>query len=122
MWQFSFLYHPHFIQGDDSHSKSASPSTEDLSLIAFEIGPEWRALGQALGLDDQEIQQIELKNEGDLYEQSYAVLIRWMQVKSPVATYELLAKALQHNTVKRTDLVRKYMNWCDEEPSTFGEH
>ena len=90
-------------------SKSGSPSTDDLLLLAHEVGKLWKLLGRALGLNEPELEQIDA-DKPDLFEKCYGMLRRWTEIFGSQATYKGLAKALNHRIVQRPDLAAKY---CD---------
>lgn len=90
-------------------SKTGTPSTDDLLLLAFELGSSWKMLGRTLSLPEAVLEQIEEDNP-KLIEKCCRVLIKWTEVFGPSATYESLAKALQHPAVGRGALAVKY---CD---------
>lgn len=66
-------------------------------------------LGRTLSLPEAVLEQIEEDNP-KLNEKCCRVLIKWTEVFGPSATYESLAKALQHPAVGRGALAVKY---CD---------
>ena len=76
-------------------------------LLARDIGPLCKRLGQALGLEEQELDQIEA-DEGNLYERSYGMLRKWTQIRGSSETFEELGRALMNKIVRRDDLVDRY--------------
>lgn len=90
-------------------SKLGTPSTDDLLLLAFELGTSWKMLGRSLSLPEAVLEQIEVDNP-NLYEKCYGVLTRWTEVFGSAATYVSLAQALQHPAVGRGALAVKYCN------------
>ncbi|KAL9972489.1 hypothetical protein ACROYT_G018801 [Oculina patagonica] len=96
---------------DQSSSKTGKPSTDDLLLLAFELGTSWKMLGRTLALPEPVLEQIEVDNRY-LSEKCYGVLRRWTEVFGSAATYESLARALQHPIVGRGELAVKYCDVC----------
>ena len=92
-------------------SKAGMPSPDDLLLLASELGSLWKMFGRILALPEPVLEQIEAANP-DLSERSYGVLRRWTEVSGSAATYESLARALQHPIVGRGDLAVKYCDVC----------
>ena len=70
--------------------KSGKPSSDDLLLVAFELGTSWKMLGRALGLPEPVLEQIE-EDEHNLFDKcfsKYELLIDQLtvgrvKVKSP---------------------------------------
>lgn len=91
-----------------SSSKTGTPSTDDLLLVAYELGASWKMLGRTLAIPEAVLEQIEADNPRDLSERCYSVLRRWTEVFGSAATYECLARALQHPMVGRGKLALKY--------------
>ena len=54
--------------------KCGEPSTDDLLLIAYDLGSSWKMFGRALNLDKPQLEQIE-EDERKLIEKSYGVLL-----------------------------------------------
>ncbi len=102
---------PTFTALDQSSSKTGKPSTDDLLLLAFELGTSWKMLGRTLALPEPVLEQIEVDNRY-LSEKCYGVLRRWTEVFGSAATYESLARALQHPIVGRGELAVKYCDVC----------
>jgi len=96
-----------------SSSKTGTPSTDDLLLVAFELGASWKMLGRTLEIPDPVLQQIEADNPL-LSERCYNVLKRWTEVFGSTATYECLARALRHPIVGRGNLAVKYCGVCQD--------
>ncbi|XP_078371994.1 uncharacterized protein LOC144655584 isoform X1 [Oculina patagonica] len=94
-------------------SKTGTPSTDDLLLLAFELGTSWKMLGRTLALPEPVLEQIEVDNSY-LSERCYGVLRRWTEVFGSAATYESLARALQHPIVGRAELAVKYCDVCGD--------
>ena len=81
---------------------------DDLLLVAYELGASWKMLGKTLAIPEPELEHIEADNPLDLFERCYSVLKRWTEVFGSAATYECLARALQHPIVGRGKLAVKY--------------
>ncbi|XP_067016909.1 protein NLRC3-like isoform X2 [Acropora muricata] len=93
---------------DESVSfKPGTLSEEDVLIIAHELGPSWKMFGRVLKVQKAEIDRIDV-NESDVTEKCYCVLRRWQEIYSQDATYNCLARALQHPAVGRKDLAGKY--------------
>ncbi|XP_068754021.1 THO complex subunit 1-like isoform X2 [Montipora capricornis] len=93
---------------DQSFSyKSGTPSRDDVLLIAHELGTKWKMLGRVLDVSEPVLEQIEKDND-ELSERCYKVLIRWQERFASEATYQRLAQALQHPPVDRAALAVKY--------------
>ena len=54
--------------------KCGEPSTDDLLLIAYDLGSSWKMFGRALNLEEPQLEQIE-EDERKLIEKSYGVLL-----------------------------------------------
>lgn len=91
-----------------SSSKTGTPSSDDLLLVAYELGASWKMLGRTLAIPEAVLEHIEADNPRDLSERCYSVLRRWTEVFGSAATYECLARALQHPMVGRGKLALKY--------------
>ncbi|XP_068753968.1 uncharacterized protein [Montipora capricornis] len=87
--------------------KSGIPSRDDLLLIAHELGTKWKMLGRVLKVPDPVVEQIKKDND-ELSERCYKVLTSWKERSASEATYQRLAKALQHPAVDRKALAVKY--------------
>ena len=94
-----------------SSSKTGTPSTDDLLLIAFELGFSWKMLGRILKVPDPVLEQIEADNP-HLSERCYSVLKRWTERFGSEATYECLGRALGHPMMGRRKLAVKYCGVC----------
>ena len=64
-------------------------------------------LAKVLGFSEVELEHITEDNT-DSFERCYQVLLRWMQKCGSQASYDVLARALQHPQVKRNDLAFQY--------------
>ncbi|XP_068718549.1 uncharacterized protein [Montipora capricornis] len=87
--------------------KTGIPLSDDVLLIANELGSSWKMVGRALNVPDGVLEQIE-EDEPKLFEKCYSVLRTWKETFSSDATYQCLARALQHPLVKRPNLAVKY--------------
>ena len=78
----------------------------------------WKSLGRQLRIADSTLDQIEADNikEGQ-YEQCYCMLTTWTEVQTDPPTYQQLGQALQHETVGRPDIAKKYCCDSDDEES-----
>lgn len=94
-----------------SSSKTGTPSTDDLLLVASELGASWKMLGRTLDIPEPLLEHIEADNP-HLSGRCYSVLRRWSEVFGSAATYECLARALQHPMVGRGKLAVKYCGVC----------
>lgn len=95
--------------------KSGSPSSDDLLLVASELGSSWKVLGRALHLPEPVLEQIE-EDERTLSDKCCRVLIKWTEAFGSDATYQCLARALQHPIVRRPALAAKYCDAYRETP------
>ena len=94
-----------------SSSKTGTPSNDDLLLLASELGASWKMLGRTLKIPDSVLENIEADNPRQS-ERCYIVLKRWTEGFGSAATYEFLARALQHPVVGRGKLAVKYCGVC----------
>ena len=78
-----------------------------MTRLAHKVISVWQRLGRALGLRDEDLDEIEADVKG-AYEKSYAMLKKWTQVKGSLATYDVLARSLGHETVQRNELMSEY--------------
>lgn len=53
--------------------KSGTPLSDDLLLLAFDLGTSWKRLGRVLGLPEPVLEQIE-EDKRELFEKCYGVL------------------------------------------------
>ena len=91
----------------DTHFRLGTPSQNDIMNLAAQVMPVWKRLGRALGLSNETLYEIEADFAG-VYEQSYQMFRKWLQMKGSGATYSTLAIALQHETVQKHSLVSQY--------------
>jgi len=93
--------------------KSGTPSSDVLLNVASELGALWKMFGRALRISDPMLEQIE-EDERKLNSRCYGVLKTWKEAFGSSATYEGLARALQHPVVGRSDLAVKYCGICSD--------
>ena len=80
--------------------KQGHVSIKDLQNISSKVRLQRKRVGRALGLGDDDLEVIELEYLGKITEQSYQILLKWMQTsRSTEATYHALARALCDRTV-----------------------
>ena len=94
-------------------SKTGTPSTGDLLLVAHELGASWKMLGRTLKIPEPVLEHIEADNP-HLSERCYSVLKRWTEVSGSSATHECLARALRHPIVGKGNLAVKYCGVCQD--------
>lgn len=87
--------------------RSEGPSNDDLQRLAGEIGDCWKKLGRQLQLNEPQLTGID-REEVEIYEKCYRMLIKWTQTYSSDADFKTLARALEHNLVLRKDLASKF--------------
>ena len=75
--------------------------------LACDIGDKWKAVGRCLGLNEADLDEIEV-DEDQLYERCYTVLKRWTEICGSGANYEALSAALVHPAVQMPSLAWKY--------------
>ena len=80
----------------------------DLPSIANEVKGKRQRLGRALGLNDNDVEQLVKENQ-NISEQSYQILRKWREANGSKATYEALAQALHDRTV---DMKIVVTNFC----------
>ncbi|XP_068699869.1 uncharacterized protein [Montipora foliosa] len=74
--------------------KSGTPSTDDLSNIAENLGGQWKWVGRRLRVPEHVLDQIQHDNT-ELSERCFQVLRYWMD-SADDTTYQILAQALQN--------------------------
>ena len=86
--------------------------------MSSDVCAVWKSLGRQLRIADSTLDQIEADNirEGQ-YEQCYCMLTTWTEVQTDPPTYQELGQALQHETVGRPDIAKKYCCDSDDEES-----
>ena len=87
--------------------KVGNPTTEELLLLAHDIGTKWKNLGRVLGIPDTDIEVID-EEQRKLIDKSYKMLLTWKQGRGTEATYLELNAGLRHAIVLRVDLAEKY--------------
>ena len=92
----------------ESELKQGILTDNEIMHLAVDISKEWRKVGLRLGLTDTQLDQIEGDHTTDISEQSYVMLKRWKECEGSAATYGKFAKALNHNSIGRSDLCMKY--------------
>jgi len=91
--------------------KTGIPSTDNLLLVASELGDSWKMLGRVLEIPEHMLENIEADNPKQS-ERCFCVLKRWKEVLGKEATYECLARALQHPMVGKKNLTVKFCGVC----------
>ena len=89
--------------------RDGRPDPEEVLSLAHEM-KNWKQLGRALKLKDPQLDEIDSDIRG-LFEKSYAMLKRWMEIEGSAATYAELARGLE--IVGRRDLIRKFCKKCE---------
>jgi len=92
---------------ESSLFKPGTLSQDDVLLIAHELGSSWKMVGRVLKVPDSVIDVIE-EEACEVSEKCYSLLRRWREMCASDATYECLARALQHPTVDRSNLAAKF--------------
>lgn len=80
----------------------------DLMNIAKEIIKKRYRLGRVLGVQDSDLEQIKEDYHGNILEQSFRILKRWLEIKGSHATYSALAQALLDRTVNLTGVKEEF--------------
>ena len=81
----------------------------DIFTLADKIPVKWKAIGRLLGLEDSRVNQIEINNKGDVYEQCYEMLNAWKRNQpDSTAPCEQLKSALSHEIIMKKDLVASF--------------
>ena len=85
--------------------------TFDLHLLPYlandVLEENWKSLARELGLDDRQINPIQLDNEGESYEQCYLMLREW---RNTGGAFKKLADALQRlgcTTIRETYCLKR---------------
>jgi len=73
--------------------------------LSQELGSDWKSLGRELEIDERLLTKFHRENE-ELEEKAYQMLLHWKQNLTSTATYAVLFKALCK--VSRRDLAEKY--------------
>lgn len=87
--------------------KEGTPQSEELLRLAHDTISIWRKLGIALGLNDSYLDEIN-DDQAKVLDKSYAMLKKWRESFGSKATYARLAEALDHEAIKRLDLIERY--------------
>ncbi|XP_015768799.1 PREDICTED: uncharacterized protein LOC107347432 isoform X3 [Acropora digitifera] len=87
--------------------KPGALSQYDVFEIAHELGASWKMFGRLLNVPNAVIDQIEA-NKSNVSDKCYSILRRWQEMYPSDATYQRLARALQHPTIDRVDVAVKY--------------
>ena len=90
--------------------KTGKPNKKELQYIAKDIhlkGNSWKQLARLLGFDDAEITACDKENE-ELFEKAYQMLLHWQQRKGREATYQVLYDALIDELDSFRHLAEKY--------------
>jgi len=88
--------------------KAGSLSKDDLRHIAHAVKRSRKRLGRALGVSNDQIDTEVEEHRSDVDEQSYQILLKWVQKKGNQATYDALAQALLDRTVMMKSVMEKY--------------
>ncbi len=91
--------------------KRGTPTDEELQNLAEEVPGDWKKIGRAAGLEEKHLNRIEIDNPDNVCERAFAMLYKWKEQQGRKASYENLAKVLDHELVERRDLVEKFC--CD---------
>lgn len=83
--------------------KSGTPETNDLLHICNALASRWVELAKVLGFYEVELDQL-TTDHPDSFEQCYQMLLKWIHRGGSQASYEVLAKALEHPLVNKQDL------------------
>ena len=83
--------------------KEGDLSDDDLQTLSWNIVEKWKTLARRLGFSEAEI-TIFNKDNVEINEKSYQMLLGWRQRKASSATYKVLFDALCHHVVGRRDL------------------
>ena len=94
--------------------KQGTPSDGELLNLAQETILIWIKLGLALGLNNSQLDEINVDQSKGL-DKSYAMLRKWKESLGSEANYKRLAEGLDHKAIKRRDLIEVY---CRDK----GEH
>ena len=88
--------------------KQGRVSKEDLQNISSKVQRKRKRVGRALGLDDDNLDVIEEEHRDNISEQSYQILLKWMQKRGTEVTYHALARALCDRTVMMKHVLNDY--------------
>lgn len=87
--------------------KAGRPSDEELEELSLEIPVKWKKLGGRLGFKNAEITAFHKNNE-ELGEKAYAMLLAWKRKEASDATYRVLYDALCHKLVQCKSLAQRF--------------
>ena len=71
-----------------------------------DVGPQWRSLGQALGIVESELDSSDISDKSGC-QRCFDMLLKWLE-RGKSATYDDLGAALMDERVQRDDLSVKY--------------
>ena len=83
------------------------PSEDELESLANDISSSWQKLGRRLRISEAKLTAFERQNP-ELSEQAYKMLLHWKQSRAQAATYSILFKALSDKRVGQSELAVKY--------------
>ena len=75
--------------------------------MASKIPQEWKALGRRLKVVDTDLYIID-KQEDQLREKVYTMLVKWKRAEGKEATFSVLYNALCNHLVRRKDLAEEF--------------
>ena len=87
--------------------KDGVPTDKDLQLLSRKLGEYWKDLARCLDFEEPEITAFDKQNE-ELREKSYKMLIKWRAKCGLRATYSVLYDALCDERVDQTELAQGY--------------
>ena len=87
--------------------KQGTPANSELLRLAQDIVSIWKELGLALGLNNSDLDAVDADNS-KVIRKSYDMLRKWKESHGAKATFERLAMGLNHEALKRRDLIDKY--------------
>ena len=100
----SIQFFSHQTRGS-THIVMEQVSKDCVIALAVEVGKDCKTLGIVLGLEDRVVEKFSPKT--DVWEKAYRILREWQEQNGSEATYDVLVKALRHQTVGRVDLAEK---------------
>lgn len=86
--------------------KKGKPENEVLEGLARKIPKDWKALGRRL-MKDTDLDAFD-KEEDQLHEKVYTMLVKWKRAKGDEATFSVLYNALCDPFVLRRDLAEEF--------------
>lgn len=87
--------------------KQGTPTDNELLSLAQDTISVWEKLGLALDLTNSHLDEVDA-DHSDVLDKSYAMLRKWKESHGVEATFERLAKGLNHKAVNRRDLIDEY--------------